>query len=602
MKNKFKLLSMSVLALVSLQSVAQERESLLVGSDDTVRLVINIAVSSKAKQTNVDARFSESCVTTPDGANEWCLSSEKAEKLNQLRSAVSDNRGGFEVVELPSYGYSAARVAEVLNQSGKYGLVEVDAITSTRPGIMGHVSSSMATSQSVNDPAFGQYQLDYFQSADDSPSGSNILGLWDAIGMETVKQVNTPVDLIVMDSGFVENPESPYNAGGRNFSTVSLEKDGPPQERSDNFQPPEELEGMNCGSHGLEVTSIASALIDNGKNISGITNNVNVHAIRTLTCGTGFLTDAADAMDWLGGKSFDGVTPYSGSVGVVNMSFAAQTMECPQFLQDAIERATDAGFTFVAAAGNDSGNAAEFSPANCDNVISTGSLGRDGDKADFTNSDDSIDIVTQGKRVANVCGDSEYACYGEGTSYSAPMVSGVLSTVKQITLADDKLLKFALENSARTDTLGPSCGDGSCGAGLMDAFGVYTIAQQAQEGELNRIEHALANKDECDQQWYLDHFGNEGRLCEMYKVTFMGGFHAEGVEYQLVSIPKDGDWEMETPVIEGQFEQPIVTLENIDTESFDYGVQTCENGVCEAVRAMNIELALPDALPAVCPD
>ncbi|MCK7460196.1 S8 family peptidase [Idiomarina aminovorans] len=600
MKNTFKLLSVGALAFVSLQGVAQDRESVLLGSSDTVRLVINAGSTSTATQSATSESFSESCVATPDGANDWCLSSEKAQRLNQLRSAVSNNGGGFEVVKLPSYGYSSARVAEILNQSGKFGLVEVDAVTRTRPGIVGYVSSSTATSQSVNDPAFSQYQLDYFQSADDSPSGSNILGFWDAIGMDAVTQVKNPVDLIVMDSSFVENSESPYTAGGRNFSTTALEKDGPAQERSDNFQPPAELDGMNCGSHGLEVSSIATALIDNGKNISGVTNNVNVHAIRTLTCGTGFLSDAADAMDWLTGKSFDNVTPYSGNVGVVNMSFAAQTMECPTFLQDAINRATEAGFTFVAAAGNESGNAVEHSPANCDNVISTGSLARDGEKADFTNSDESIDIMAQGKRIAVVCGDSEHACYGEGTSYSAPLVSSVLATVKQLTLADDELLKFALKTTARTDTLGPSCGDGSCGSGLMEALGVYTIAQQAQEGELNRIEHALAGKDECEQEWYMDHFGSEGRLCEMYKVTFMGGFHTEGVQYQLVSISKGSNWETATPSIEGQFDQPIVTLESIDAESFDYGMQTCEDGVCDEVRAMNIEKALPDTRPAVC--
>ena len=600
MKHTFKFLSVSALAFVSLQSAAQPSNLDLVRSANTVRLVINAVGAPKAMQSSADVSFSENCVSTPDGANEWCLSSEKSQQLNDMKSASADIKGGFEVIELQSYGYSAERIAELLNESGNFGLVEVDAITYTDPGIVSSASNSMVGSQSINDPAFGEYQLDYFQSADESPSGSNILGLWDAVGMDAVTTVSSPVDLIVMDSSFVANPETPYTAGGRNFSTTALEQGGPQQERGGNYQPPAELEGQNCGSHGLEVASIATALMDNGKNMSGITNNANVHAIRTLTCGTGFLSDSADALDWLAGKSFENVEPYTGAAGVVNMSFASQTMTCPQFMQDAVNRATEAGFTLVAAAGNDGGKASEFAPANCDNVISVGSLGRDGEKANFTNSDESIDIMTQGKRVAVVCGDSEYACYGQGTSYSAPMVSGVLAVTKQVTLADNQLLHFALENSARKDTLGPSCGDGSCGAGLMDAFGVYTIAQQAQEGELNRIEHALADKDECEQQWYIDHFGNEGRLCEMYKLTFMGGFHKEGVEYKLVSIPKGGDWETETPVVEGQFAQPVVTLENIDAESFDYGMQVCENGTCEATNVMNTELALLEAKPAVC--
>lgn len=118
---------------------------------------------------------------------------------------------------------------------------------------------------------------------------------------------------------------------------------------------------------------------------------------------------------------------------------------------------------------------------------------------------------------------------------------------------------------------------------------------------INRAQ-ALAGKDECEQQWYVDHFGNDGRLCSMYKVTFMGGFHSEGTEYKLVSIPKGGDWETETPVVEGLFDQAVITLESIDADARDYGLQICQEGSCNAIRAMNTELALAEEKPVTCRD
>lgn len=574
MTNKFSVVILAMAAMsVSMSALA----------GDTVRVVITkdpvassqSAVSGLSRVAAAPVTQVAKCVPTPNGEGEWCIGGASS---GMMRSqSLASSASPMQIVSLPSYGYTAEEVAQHLNAFGEVGYVEADMEVSTLEDVV--TSEGSVTSSSTNDPAYNTYQRYYFESADVTPSGSNIVGLWDAAGMASVTQqaTNAP-DVLVFDSEFYANSEVPYYSG-RNFATTSLTQGGEPQKHSDDFRPPAVCDSKGS-SHGLNVSSIIAAKINNATGIAGVTNNVKIHAIKALTCGTGFLSDVADGLWWASGVAYQGVTPYAGKPGVINMSISAPISAsdaCPNYLQTAIDAVTAKGFTVVNSAGNYGSNTVGYVPAKCNNVITVGSTDRTGDKAGFSNYGDEIDIVVQGDEMAVMCPDG--ACYGQGTSFSAPLVSAALTVTQNASKVTPAELGAALSITARTDTWGSTCASGVCGDGIMDAAKLYQVAKAVAAGTANRLEHVLANKEACEQQWYLDHFGHAARLCEMYKLTMMDGITKEGVKYRLYSVPTGSAIGVNAE-FEGEFSTGTVMLESLTPSTRDYAIQICQGGAC----------------------
>jgi serine protease len=575
-------------------------------AQETVRLVFSHAkkpvLASQSLQTYSVLTATHKCILAPDGLNQWCIEGETLQKSYDTKKQAKSSafRTRFEAVELPSYGYNAKTVAKLFNADGRFGLVEADVKVTTADSVTqdsAHPQSENITL--VDDPSYNNWQTYYFTDADTSPAGINIEGLWRRVGEPNIQEKNAPLDVLIVDSGFFIKEDVVYYSG-RNFSTTAVIKDGPRQVPSDDYSPPAEIAEM-CSSHGLSVSSIVGATINNGQGIAGVTNNVNLHAIKTMTCGTGLLSDTANSLHWAAGEHFEGVTPYGGNPGIVNMSLGGTVEKCPVFMQEAIDNALKAGFTLVAAAGNDSRDSSSTSPANCQGVIAVGALSRDGYLASFTNFGRQLSIMAQGENIAGMCKQSDAACNGAGTSFAAPLVAASLAVIKQQTGVDDATLKLAMTLTARSDTLDPQCDTGICGEGLLNAGAALDVAILARDGMLNRIEFALDGKDPCVQQWYLDYFGNLARLCELYKVTFMDGYAQTDDTFQLISIANGETWTDTAPQIDGIFNKATVMLESLELSSRQYGVQVCKNDNCGDVQPLNADRAASNMRPASCP-
>lgn len=592
--NKLSVVALAMVALsVSISAVASGTVRVVITKDPVVNS--QSATSNLNSVAKVPAIQSTTCVPTPKNEGEWCISGTTLGVMRS-KSLTATNASPMQVVSLPSYSYTAEEVAQHLNTHGNVGYVEADLEVSTRNDIV--TSEGSVISSATNDPAYSTYQRYYFESADVTPSGSNIIGLWDAAGMSNITQQSTNApDVLVFDSEFVANSEVPYYSG-RNFSTTALTSGGEPQKHSDDYRPPAGLTG--CQSHGLNVSSIITAKINNAAGIAGITNNAKVYAIKVLTCGTGFLSDVADGLWWASGIAYEGVTPYAGKPGVINMSISApisSSEACPNYLQTAIDEVTAKGFVVVNSAGNYNSNTVGYVPAKCNNVITVASVDRTGDKAGFSNYGDEVDIVVQGDEMAVICSaTSSGACYGQGTSYSAPLVSAALTVTQHASKVTSAELGAALSITARTDTWGSTCASGVCGDGIMDASKLYQVAKAVAAGTANRLEHVLANKEACEQQWYIDHFGHAARLCEMYKLTMMDGTTKEGVSYRLYSVPM-GDAMGESAQLEGEFSTGTVMLHNLMPSIRDYAIRVCQNGNCEGWLAVDSKHAQK---PAAC--
>lgn len=88
------------------------------------------------------------------------------------------------------------------------------------------------------------------------------------------------------------------------------------------------------------------------------------------------------------------------------------------------------GSIIVAAAGNEAKNANTLFPAGIPGVITVGATGKNGKAADFSNWGDSVEIMAPGVDIP-VAQESGW-CAVEGTSYSAPIVSAVISLMKSV--------------------------------------------------------------------------------------------------------------------------------------------------------------------------
>jgi hypothetical protein len=150
------------------------------------------------------------------------------------------------------------------------------------------------------------------------------------------------------------------------------------------------------------------------------------------------------------------------------------------YYQDAINEVTALGVTVVAGAGNNNIDVARFSPANCDNVITVAGLKTNQylDKIDFSNYGEKIEVgapafgirVTKYDSDHNV--DNPIYTYGGGTSYSAPMVSAVVSLMLSVRpQLDPHMISEIIQNTASDYVEGSFCETtGDCGGGLLNAY------------------------------------------------------------------------------------------------------------------------------------
>lgn len=168
--------------------------------------------------------------------------------------------------------------------------------------------------------------------------------------------------------------------------------------------------------HGTFVAGLSSSVTDNNSKLAGVGYHCkflpvcNQTASLGITGGYESIVYAADHGCNIINCSWGGVSPYD------------------QFGQDVINYATfNRGALVVAAAGNTNARLS-FYPAAFDNVLSVAATNSNDEKANFSTYDYSVDIAAPGKAVYSCTGNT----YGtsDGTSFSAPIVSGVAALVK----------------------------------------------------------------------------------------------------------------------------------------------------------------------------
>lgn len=231
----------------------------------------------------------------------------------------------------------------------------------------------------------------------------------------------------------------------------------------------------NSSWHGMHVSGIISAVTNNGNGIAGAAPEAKVVPVRVLgTCG-GFLSDIADGVAWSVGATVDDVDNIDKPVDVINMSLGGRG-SCSSFMQEAINLANSSRAVVVTAAGNQNSNSEDFTPGNCGQVVNVAATGRDGGKANYSNTGIDVDLAAPGGGnggsilstvdSGNTTPSSEDYDYKQGTSMAAPYVAAVVAMMKSV---DPSIVHIDVENILKeTSRQFPATCNG-CGTGIVDA-------------------------------------------------------------------------------------------------------------------------------------
>lgn len=248
----------------------------------------------------------------------------------------------------------------------------------------------------------------------------------------------------------------------------------------------------NCGNsswHGTHVAGTVAAVGNNAAGIVGVAPQAKVQPIRVLSHVGGFNSDIAAGITWASGGSVGGSVPVNPNpADVINLSLGGR-QSCPASIQTAIDAAVNRGSVVVVSAGNSSLDAALFSPANCNNVITVASSTSSGVRSSFSNFGSTVEITAPGSGIWSTLNSGSttpvaatYASYS-GTSMAAPHVSGVAALLKA---ADDNrtpsqvlsLLQVTAQAFPVTGS-GFDCTTSACGSGLLTASAAISTAPSA---------------------------------------------------------------------------------------------------------------------------
>ena len=203
--------------------------------------------------------------------------------------------------------------------------------------------------------------------------------------------------------------------------------------------------GVNCipggrsfddlNGHGTHVAGIAAAR-DNSRGVVGVAPGARLWAVRVLTSqGFGSWSSIICGIDW--------VTARADTIEVANMSLGGAAPEgfCTDGgMHEAICNSVDAGVTYAVSAGNAAADAAFFTPASYDEVITVSAItdfdgqpggsgapsceyGIDDTFAGFSNFGADVDLAAPGICVLSTWRKGDYRSIS-GTSMASPHVAG----------------------------------------------------------------------------------------------------------------------------------------------------------------------------------
>ncbi len=203
--------------------------------------------------------------------------------------------------------------------------------------------------------------------------------------------------------------------------------------------------------HGTHCAGIAAATSNNKVGVSSAAPDerfVEVSSIKVLS-GFGFGTQK---------MIIDGmIKAVDAGADVISMSLGGKSSETREkAYTEAVQYALRNNVIVVIAAGNAGKNAAQYSPANSEGVITVAAVDQNLKRTVFSNTLQHIKygVSAPGKDIFSTYPNNEYKVYS-GTSMAAPYVAGLVSILKSIKPEMDVAEAFRILHATGKQTLEP---------------------------------------------------------------------------------------------------------------------------------------------------
>jgi serine protease len=274
----------------------------------------------------------------------------------------------------------------------------------------------------------------------------------------------------------------------------------------------------NSSWHGTRVMGVLGALTNNDVGIAGMTWNPYLLPVRALgKCG-GLDSDIIAGISWSVGMTVvddqgNAVPANPYPADIINLSLGGSGSSCPSSYSNLISQLAGMHVLVVASAGNASGPV--DIPANCPGVLAVAGLRNVGTKVGYSSLGTEVGIaapagncvnttagspclrsidttINEGPTTPGANSYSDETNSNLGTSFSAPIVSGVAALMRSVNanLSPAQLIArikasatpfpqpagVAQCSNSSSSSVECACTTATCGAGMVNAFSAVTAA------------------------------------------------------------------------------------------------------------------------------
>ena len=189
----------------------------------------------------------------------------------------------------------------------------------------------------------------------------------------------------------------------------------------------------NCG-HGTEVAGVLAGRINN-MGVVGLAQGASIYSLKVLNSeNQSTVSNVIKAINWCIDNKID----------IINMSFGMDKYS--EILENTINDAANHNILMVAAAGNE--KKVEY-PAKYKNVLSVGAINDKNEVAEFSPSDESVDVYAPGVNI-NTTGYVGSYVLTDGTSLAAPHVTATAAVLmKRYPKLNMKDITAIIRNSSK---------------------------------------------------------------------------------------------------------------------------------------------------------
>ncbi|MEE9437529.1 MAG: S8 family serine peptidase [Saprospiraceae bacterium] len=184
----------------------------------------------------------------------------------------------------------------------------------------------------------------------------------------------------------------------------------------------------DVNGHGTHCAGVAGAITNNGVGVASMSPGAQYYSISSIRVMNNFgFGSQAQIIEGI-------IEAVDAGADVISMSIGGQSNQVKEeAYEEAVQYAQLHNVIIVAAAGNNSGDAAKIVPASSDKIIAVSALDKTLKKAQFSNfiTNTNYGIAAPGVSILSTWKSGRYAAF-DGTSMATPHVAGLLATLKSL--------------------------------------------------------------------------------------------------------------------------------------------------------------------------